>query len=437
MHIEFPPLKDIVVHDMDKVRLPRMVTVAQRYDTQCLEDLDGAVRRQMDAAIRDKSVYRGKSICVTAGSRGIPHMALLLRSICDVLRQWGAEPFVIPAMGSHGGGTAQGQLEILAAYGVTEQTVGAPVRASMEVVPYGRLSNGIELYCDKMAWEADGIVVFHKVKPHTDFRGEHESGLAKMIAIGLAKHKGASSFHDMGFEHFARYIPEAAEIFLSRCKLALGVGVIQNAYDDIAMVRAAKKEQIMELDAQMLAVARTKLPQFKFKDADILVIDQIGKNISGWGHDPNVTGRPCAISADFSDVFHYRFLVILSLTEQSHHNGCGLAAADMTTRRCLNSVEWGQSWTNIFNNRELQGGRIPMYANSDREALLLTVRALPGDRRDQPRIVRIKNTLEMGRIEVSEALYEQIRDTDGIEFLSGPHDWSFDSEGYLAQGAYA
>ena len=430
MFIEFPPVEDVIIQGMEKIQLPNMLPLAQDYDPQHIEDLDAAIRTAM-ACAAEPGTYQGKRICVTAGSRGIPHMAAMLRTICDVLRSWGAEPFIVPAMGSHGGGTAEGQLELLAGYGVTEEAVGAPVLASMDVVPYGRLSNGIELYCDRYAWEADGVIVFHKVKPHTDFRGRHESGLAKMIAIGLSKHLGAAAFHAMGFDKFAQYIPEAAEVFLSKRDLVMGIGVVQNAFDDICTIEAADKAGFMELDARLLEESKARLAQFKFHRADILVIDEVGKNISGWGHDPNVTGRTCVIApSGFSDIFTCRFMVILGLTEESHHNGCGLAVADMTTRRCLNDVDWGQTWTNMFNNMEIQNGSIPMYANTDRDALLQVVRCLTADRRDAPRIVHIKNTLELSHIEVSESMYEEIHDLDGIRRLGESHPWAFDEDGF-------
>lgn len=431
MFIHFPPIEDVIIQGMEEIKLPKMLPVAQTYDPQRIEDLDSHIRDRMNAAAAQKEAYRGKRICVTAGSRGIPHMAEMLRMICQVLREWGADPFVIPAMGSHGGGTAEGQRDLLAGYGVTEESVGAPICASMDVVPYGRLSNGVELYCDRYAWQADGVVVFHKVKPHTDFRGKHESGLAKMIAIGLSKHMGAAAFHAMGFDKFARYVPEAAEVFLSKRELVMGIGVVQNAFDDICTIEAAEKEGFMELDARLLEESKARLAQFKFHNADILVIDEIGKNISGWGHDPNVTGRTCVIAPPgFSDIFTCRFMVILGLTEESHHNGCGLAVADMTTRRCLNDVDWGPTWTNMFNNMEIQSGSIPMYANTDRDALLEVVRCLTADRREAPRIVHIKSTQELGRIEVSESMYEEICTLEGIEKLGESHEWEFDEEGF-------
>lgn len=230
MYIQFPETH-AKVQGMEEVPIPNMVTVQEQYDSSRIEDAGASVRRGMEA-LPDHASYAGKKICITAGSRGIPDLDVMIRTMCDVLKEWKAEPFIIPAMGSHGGGTAEGQLEMLAGYHITEENMGVPIRASMDVVQYGEL-DGIPLYCDKFAFESDGIVIFNKVKPHTDFRGPHESGLLKMIAIGIAKHKGAAMFHSFGFERFAELIPPVSEIFLKKCPVAFGVGVVQNAYDDI------------------------------------------------------------------------------------------------------------------------------------------------------------------------------------------------------------
>lgn len=427
MFIDFPEVH-VPIQGLDGVPLPKMVTVKQSYDPQKIEDVGAAVREQIMRSVPDKASYKGKRICVTVGSRGIPSLDLMIRTICDVLKEWGAEPFIIPSMGSHGGGTAEGQREILAGYNVTEESMEVPIISSMEVVQYGEL-NGIPLYCDKNAYEADGVVIFNKVKPHTDFRGRHESGLAKMIAIGIAKHKGAAMFHTFGFARFAELIPPVAERFLATGKLAFGVGVVQNAYDDICEVRACTRDNFMETDAELLEIAKDRLAKFRFDGIDLLIIDEIGKNISGNGHDPNVVGRN--ISRTFNDVLDLKKLFVRSITEESHHNGCGLSCADMTTRRCLNDVDWEVTWTNCMTTGLLDAGVIPIYSNTDREAILICLKTCPGIDLEHPRVARIKNTLCMEEIQVSEALYESIKGLDGISYLSGPVPMEFDGEDML------
>jgi hypothetical protein len=433
MFIDFPEIT-IPVQGLDKVYLPKMVTVRQRYDPEHIEDVAAHVRQRLEEHITDKSKYKGKRLCITVGSRGIPHLAKIVRTICDVLKTWGAKPFIVPAMGSHGGATAEGQREMLEGYGVTAEAMDVPLLSSMEVVQYGELDDGTPLYCDKNAWESDGIIIFNKVKPHTDYRGTHESGIAKMIAIGLAKHKGCSVFHMKGFAAFPIIVPQAARIFLKAAPVAFGIGLVQNAYDEIRNIEVCTSDKLLELDANLQAIAKENIANFKFKKCDVLIIDEIGKNISGNGHDPNVVGRNN--SGDFPGVFSVQRVFIRSLTKETHHNGCGLSGADITTRRCLNDVDWVPTWINVVSANRLNGGRIPVYVNTDREALKLAIKTCDNIDFSYPKIARIKNTLFMTEIEVSESLYEEIKDFDGIELVEGPHDITFDAAGFMTSIHY-
>ncbi|NLN06025.1 MAG: hypothetical protein GX167_00190 [Firmicutes bacterium] len=427
MFIHFPEIH-LPVEGRENIPLPAMYTIRQRYDATHLTDVAGHLRRQLAENVPEKERLAGKSICLTVGSRGIPHLALLVRTICDVLKEWKARPFIVPAMGSHGGATAEGQKAILAGYNITEESIGVPVISSMEVVRYGEL-DGIPLYCDKYAYAADGIVVFNKVKPHTDFRGRHESGLAKMVAIGMAKHKGAACFHSFGVDRFADLIPRACELFLATGKLAFGVGVVQNAYDDICHIAVCTAENFLTTDARLQALAKEKIPRFKFKDCDVLIIDEIGKNISGFGFDPNIVGRNS--SGNFPGVLNLKRLFIRGLTPESHHNATGLGCADITTRRCLNDVDWVHTWINVLTAGAPAGGRIPLYAENDKEALLIALRTCPGIDYASARVARIKNTLCMDVIQVSEALYQDIKDRDDVEYISGPAPLQFDDDDNL------
>lgn len=426
MFIQFPEVH-VAVQGLDEVELPEMVTIRQRYDAAKIDNVEGALRDQLEA-LPSHGAYDGKRIAITVGSRGIPHLPEMVRAICDVLKEWGAQPFVVPAMGSHGGATAEGQLEMLEGYGVTEQAIGAPIVSSMDVVSYAQL-DGEPLYCDKAAFESDGIVVFNKVKPHTDFRGPHESGLAKMMAIGIAKHKGAASLHSFGFHTFTEMVPRAAELFLQNCPVAFGVGVVQNAYDDICRIEACTPDVMMETDARLLEMAKDRLAKFKFDGCDLLIVEQIGKNFSGNGHDPNVTGR--SITHSCNDVFNAKKMVVLGLTSESHHNAAGLAMADCTTRRVLNDVDWEATWANTLTTGVTSACAIPLYANTDLEAIKVCLRSCY--RLDYPNahIVRIKNTMELHDIQVSEALYETIKDRDDVELVDGPVPMVFDEEGFL------
>ena len=428
--IDFPEIH-IPVQGLDRVKIPKMVRIRQKYETDKIEDIKAHLVAELEALPKNPEAYEGKEIAITVGSRGIPSLPLMIRTICDKLKEWGAKPFIIPAMGSHGGGTVEGNLEILTGYGITEEAMGVPIRASMEVVQIGEIKDEAHtpVYCDKYAAEADGIVLFNKVKPHTDFHGYHESGICKMMAIGIAKHKGCSFFHQQGFDTFADRIPLVADEFLSKMNVVFGVGVVQNAADEISEIQAFPKDKIREGDHALLQIAKRRLPRLKFDYIDVLVIDRIGKNISGEGADPNVTGR--SIMPGFEDEFHCKKLFIRGMTEESHHNPCGLAMADITTLRCVRDVDWVSYWVNQTTNLAIHGAKMPLYQNTDFEALRLAIRTSERVNFDAPRVARIHDTLSLMELEISEAIIPDIKDRDDVEILSEPYELTFGEDGYM------
>lgn len=431
MHfVDFPEV-ELAIQGMDEINIPRMMKIRQIYDKTKIEDLEGWLRQELDNKLPDdqQASFQGKRICISVGSRGIPSIHIMVKTVLDWLKSKGANPFIVPAMGSHGGGTAEGQKAYIAGYGITEASMGVPILSSMEVVKLGELEDGTPVYCDKYAYESDGIIVFNKVKPHTDFRGDHESGLVKMCAIGLANHLGASYFHMMGFPSFAERIPRVAELFLEKAPVAFGLGVVQNAYDEISEMEVIPRERIMERDAALLVIAKEKIANFKMKSMDVLVIDEIGKNISGNGHDPNITGR--SNSKGFEEVLDCKKLFVRGLTEATHHNACGLSAADMTTRRVMNDTDLDVTWTNVVTATMLNGAKLPMYMNNDRDALKVCIRTCNGIDFNQAKVVRIRNTAEMEDILVSEAYYEELKDRPDIKILSEPFHMTFDEAGNL------
>ncbi|MBW8383712.1 MAG: nickel-dependent lactate racemase [Youngiibacter sp.] len=431
MHfVDFPEIT-LTIQGMEDVRIPKMMKVRQIYDKNRIEDIEGWIRKELETKLPEeqKVSLKGKRICITVGSRGIPDIDRIVKAVLDWLKEKGANPFIVPAMGSHGGGTAEGQKEFIAGYGITEESMGVPILSSMDTVKLGELEDGTPVYCDKYAFESDGIIVFNKIKPHTDFRGEHESGLAKMCAIGLAKHVGASYFHMMGFPTFAERIPKVARMFLDKAPIAFGLGVVQNAYDEISILEVIPNDQIMEIDAELLKAAKEKIANFKMKDIDVLIIDEIGKNISGNGHDPNITGR--SNSKGFEDVLDCKKMFVRGITEVSHHNACGLSAADITTRRVMNDIDLDVTWTNVVTATMLNGAKLPMYVNSDKEAIRVCIRTCNGIDFDKAKIVRIVNTAEMENIMVSEAYYDELKNREDIIILSEPFEMQFDEQGYL------
>ena len=428
--IDFPKI-DIKIEGLEDVRIPKMFRIKQIYDDNRIVDIPNHIRGQMEKNLSDRARFKGKKLCITIGSRGIPDLDVITRTVIDNLKEWGAEPFIIPAMGSHGGATAEGQKELIAAYNITEESMGVPIKSSMDVTLIGKLPDGTPLYCDKYAAESDGIIILNKVKPHTDFRGKHESGLAKMLAIGLAKHIGASQFHMKGFQSFAERIPQVCEVFLEKLPIAFGVGIVQNAYDKISHIEIMDSNLILEKDAELQAISKTNIANFKLCDMDVLIIDEIGKNISGNGADPNITGRSC--QPGFDDVLNVQKMFIRGLNEQTHHNGCGINHADVTTRRCLNSVDFESMWINVFTSTVLPGGKIPVYRETDRDALILAIRTCNDIDFNNPRIVHIKDTLSMEFIEVSEAYLGECAAHPEIEILSEPREIEFDADGFMVE----
>ena len=428
--IDFPEIS-FPIQGLDQVRIPRMVRIREKYADDFIPDLEDHLKKRMRGAFPVSDDFRGKTIAVTVGSRGIPQLPLLVRTICDTLAAWGARPFIVPAMGSHGGGNVPGNLEVLAGYGITEETIGVPIRATMDVVQIGSLEDDActPVYCDRYAAEADGIVLFNKVKPHTDFKGYHESGLCKMMAIGLAKHKGCSWFHMQGFDTFAQRIPMAGRLFLEKMPVVMGIGIVQNAYDRISEIEVFRKDGILEGDHTLLEIARRRLPRMKFDNIDVLVIDRIGKNLSGEGADPNVTGR--GFMPYFEDDFHCKKLFIRGLSEETHHNACGLGLADITTRRCLLDVDWESTWINLTTNTMLNGAKIPMYQNNDLDALKVAIRTCCRADFSNARIARIRDTLSLSEIEISEALLPDVAERDDVEILTGPYEPVFDEDGFM------
>lgn len=427
MFIDFPPI-DVTVQNLDRIQLPRMVKIRQIYDTSHISDVAAHLTDRLLHGVEHPEQLVGKRIAITAGSRGIPHYVEILKAIVDVLKLWGANPFVVPAMGSHAGATAEGQRLMLEGFGITEDSIGCPILSSMEVVQIATLHDDSPLYCDKNAYEADGIVVFNKVKAHTCFKAEHESGLLKMMVIGLGKHKGAAIMHAMGYGVFPSHLLEGGTLFIQNAPVVFGIGLVQNAQDDISDIEVFSPEQIVEGDAALLRIAKQKMPQFKFPSTDIIIIDQIGKNVSGSGFDPNVVCRKDRV---FPNALQNQVILCRGLTEETHHNATGISHCDITTLRVVRDVDWSTTWTNIMTAVPAWNCRVPCYAANDHEALLWSVKSCINTAPEDIRIVRILDTNHLEEIWVSENLARELAARDDVAILSEPTAMEFDTDGYL------
>ncbi|WP_248929351.1 lactate racemase domain-containing protein [Paenibacillus hamazuiensis] len=405
-----------------EIPLPKFLKVEQYFQGDKVEDLPKEIRAKMEPHSTDLT---GKRIAVGVGSRGIANLAQITKSVVDNLKAAGAEPFIIPAMGSHGGATADGQAELLAAFGVTEAAMGCPIDASMEVESIGVLEEGLPVYVAKSALQADGITFIARVKPHTCFRGPIESGLCKMLAIGFGKQVGAASLHNRGFGRFAELIPKAAQMILAKTNVLFGVALIENAYEETSVVEVVPKEDIMglEREKQLLELAKARMGRILLPSFDVLVIGEIGKNISGDGQDPNVTGLFFTPYASGGPTF--KKCAILDVTEQSHGNANGVGMADVTTRKLFDKIDFISMYTNAFTSTEVQAVKVPMVASTPEDALRMAVKMCNGVRPFGHKIVWIQNTLELRRIVISEPLLSEAESHPQISLVSEPKELVF------------
>jgi hypothetical protein len=418
-----------IASQLGEVRLPRMATVRQRLDDARLEDIPGAIAAELSRAEIARTIAPGASVAITAGSRGVAHIDVVLREVAAGIRRLGGEPFLVPAMGSHGGATVAGQLAILESYGVTEDRVGAPIRATMETREIGMTGDGYPVHIDRAAAEADGIVVVGRVKPHSSYRGPYESGLMKMMAIGLGKHRGAEVCHAAGFGRFREMIPAFGRTVLAKANVLFGVAIVENAFDETFRIEAVPRDAIDAREPELLEEARRLMPSIPFPEFDILVVDRIGKNFSGDGADPNITGTYCTPYASGGPRFQ-RY-VVLGMSDETHGNGLGVGMADITTARLVDAADFAAMYTNSLTNRVLNVVRIPMVLDTDRLALQAAVKCCLDIDPERPRIVRIANTSRLDVLAVSEALLPAARADPSLEVLEEPREMAFDRDGSL------
>jgi len=401
---------------------PNMVKLRQRFTTERIGDPAAETAKRIEALGLLDCIGCGDRIAVTAGSRGIDAIADILRSVVDALKRKGAEPFIVPAMGSHGGGTAEGQLDMLASLGITEETTGAPVVSSIETVELGTTSSGVPVCIDRNARDADGIVVVNRIKLHTAFHGRVESGLCKMVAVGLGKKCGAETMHRMGL---GETIPEAFRLVREKAHLLFGVALLENARDRILDIAVVPPEKFEETDERFLARSREIVPRIPVSPFDILIVDEMGKNISGTGMDTNVVGFWRRFGGEKDP--DYTTLIVRNLTPESHGNAMGIGLADLTTRRLVDSIDMNATYMNAMTS-QWSMGRIPITLEDDRACIDA---ALDRHGRSDARIVRIKNTLDLETIAVSENLLPAVEVRPDLVKMSDAEPMAFDGEGYL------
>ena len=418
------------------VSLPKMVRVHQKFDPTHFEpeELPAVVHAQLERENIRSQIRPGMSVAITCGSRGIANIAIIVRAIVDLVKECGANPFVFPAMGSHGGATPEGQLEVLRSYHVTEETMGCPIRATMETVYLGDTVEGKPVYSDKYAHEADGVILCGRIKPHTSFRGPYESGLLKMAVIGMGKQHGAESVHESGFQNMGRIMPQFARVVFDHTNILAGVGIIENAYDQTYKIAALDAQEIWEQEPVLLQEANRMMGRLWIEKADVLVVDRLGKNISGDGMDPNVSGTFGSPGRQRNEVpgpICAQRTVVLDLTDESHGNANGIGVADVTTKRLIDKTDVDITYPNALTSTLVNMVKMPIFSHSDQGAIRLAVRICNEIDKEHPRIVRIANTMEIGHIWVSEALIDEVKAHPNLELEGEPEAWPFDEKGNL------
>lgn len=413
------------------IPIPRMFRARQTFPSEFLppERIREAVYRELSREELAGRIRPGMRIAVTAGSRGIRNVDRITRAIVDFVKERGARPFIVPAMGSHGGATAQGQLEILAGYHITEETMGCPILSSMEVVELGVSRRGRTVYMDRNAYEADGVIISCRLKPHNAFRGPYESGPCKMMTVGLGKQKGASLVHGDGMGVIAENIPTMAEVVLKKANILFAIPCIENAYDETWKIAGIPAEKILEREPELLKQAFENMPSLIVGSCDVLIVDEIGKNYSGTGVDPNITGT---FSTEFAKGgIKVQRTCFLNLSRESHGNALGVGLASAITRKIFDEMDVEKMYPNCITSTVINSARIPCVLSTDKEAVQLCIRTCNGIDPYNPRVVRIPNSLHVGQIMLSEAYYEEVKagKYPGVEALDEPEELTFDENG--------
>ena len=414
-----------------------MIEAHQNTPSPQLDNYISIIRSELQKAELHNKIKEGANIAITAGSRGLAHYPEILATIVEEVKDAGGKPFLTCTMGSHGGGTPEGQREVLTSLGITEQTIGAPIHSSMEVDQIGTLPNGIPVYVDRNVLKADGVIVVGRVKPHTDFKDKIESGLMKMLVIGLGKQKGAQLIHSYQGEGYHKLLPQAARLIIQKIPILLGLAIVENPNHEIALVKAIQPTDIEQEETKLLEQAKQLIARIPFKEIDVLIVDEMGKNISGTGMDTNVTGRFWVPGETDPLAPKVKRIVVLGLSEQTHGNAIGIGLADITTQRTVSKIDYHATFLNALTAGWPEVGKTPLYLPNDRDAISVALHTIgPIDPRDA-KVVHIKNTLELEHLWLSESLAKTLKDNPELqkklETIGEPREMQFDALGTLAR----
>ena len=416
---------DAVRSLIENIDIPPMYRVRQQFYVNPLDDVEQSCTEQIGALSRLQKLDKGAHIAIAVGSRGISNISLITASVVKALKDLGFEPFIVSGMASHGKATDEGQSELLAELGVTEEAVGCPVRASVEVVEIGTIASGLKVYMDRIASEADGIVIINRIKTHTAFHADYESGLVKMLAIGLGNDIGAKSCHQLGFGKMAENIVAMTRMKLEKLPVLFGVAVIEDGVENVSKIEVVDADDILDREPELLKISKSYMPSIGIDQIDVLVVDRMGKEISGDGMDPNITGRYATPYAHGGP--NVSKLAILSVTEKSHGNVIGVGQADLCTKRLFEAAELETTYVNSLIATVTSVARLPMILPTDHDAIkaaILTCNIMDFSR---VRMVRIRDTLHLGEMLVSEALVDEVSAKKNVLSVEGPLEMKFES----------
>lgn len=412
---------------------PRLFHVRQRFQGPRINDVVAKVGEEMSSLALEERISRGQTVAVTAGSRGIANIDVITRAIVDFVKQLGAEPFIVPAMGSHGGATAEGQLQVLRTYGITEGSCGCPIRSGMDTVLVCESPEGVAVHFDRHAYDADHVIVCGRVKPHTIFSGQIQSGLMKMLLIGLGKHHGASIYH-RAFRAFSfdQIVRSVAKTVIENCRIAAGLAILENGYEQTAMIEAVRPEDFVCREAELLKLSCQWMARLPFDAADVLIVDRIGKNISGAGMDTNVIGRKGNVNAAAADeVPKIKKIVVRGLTSETHGNATGIGLADLTTQKVIDQVDYVATRVNCITAGRTEVGMLPVHFPTERETLEAALTMVGLTPPENARVLWIPNTLDLEELVCSEAYLEEVQAREELEMTSELSSMTFSAEGEL------
>jgi hypothetical protein len=422
----------------ERGELPRWVKVRQRLDDTDVGNIAEVIAAEFAKPGIGDTISPGKSVALTAGSRGIHAIDQILKACVDEIRKRGATPFIVPAMGSHGGATVEGQLSIIHHYNITEESMGCEIRASMDTIHLGFVEEIVPVYFDRIAYEqADIVIPVGRVKPHTDFVGPIESGLMKMLAIGLGKQKGAEYFHARGFKHFDHLIPAVANFTLAKVNIPFGIATVENGYSHCSLLEAVPANQIWTREQELLKIARERIGTLPGTELDVLIVDEIGKDVSGDGADPNVINRDVVGLVDREGLGFrptIQRIIFRDLTPDTEGNATGVGMAEVVLRQLVDKIDPVKTYMNMITAKGPEGARIPMTLDSDRQALYIALACCLDTKVEGARIARIRSTKYVEDLWVSEPFLDQVLSTGRVDVVNEPGPILFDRDGMFSEG---